>query len=104
MVARAHSNPRVLQLLLNPNAAAYPVPIAVQSLAAVLLFHFTSSKRCTVTPYFTAVLTFMFVLVIGGLMFQGFDSAQRIAAVVIVSFSAAPGAYVLTPKGNNNEQ
>lgn len=46
------------------------------------------------TRYFTALITFMFALVIAGLMFDGFDSQQGIAVTVILSFAAAIAAYM----------
>lgn len=56
------------------------------------------------TRYFTALITFMFALVIAGLMFDGFDSQQGVAVTVILSLAAAIAAYMLAPKNNKDEE
>ncbi|MBV7295656.1 hypothetical protein KRX51_06970 [Corynebacterium sp. TAE3-ERU12] len=56
------------------------------------------------TRYYAAWLTFMIVLVIAGLMFEGFDSQQGVVVTVIVALSAAFVGYVLTPKINKGEE
>lgn len=56
------------------------------------------------TRYFTALITFMFALVIAGLMFDGFDSQQGIAVTVILSLAAAVAVYMLAPKNNKDDE
>ncbi|MBV7282281.1 hypothetical protein [Corynebacterium sp. TAE3-ERU30] len=54
--------------------------------------------------YFTALLTFMFVLVIVGLMFDGFESQQGIVMTVIFSLVGAGAAYMLVSKSRKGEE
>lgn len=58
----------------------------------------------TVTRYFTALITFMFALVIAGLMFDGFDSKQGATAAVILALAAGIAAYMLAPKNNKDKE
>lgn len=56
------------------------------------------------TRYFTAVITFMVVLSIAMVMFDGFDSRQGLASTVILSLAAAAAAYVLVSKKNEDKE
>ncbi|SFG20825.1 hypothetical protein [Corynebacterium spheniscorum] len=56
------------------------------------------------TRYFTAVITFMVVLSIAMVVFDGFDSRQGLASTVILSLAAAAGAYVLVSKKNEDKE
>lgn len=56
------------------------------------------------TRYFTAVITFMVVLSIAMVVFDGFDSRQGIASTVILSLAAAAAAYVLVSKKNEDKE
>lgn len=49
------------------------------------------------TRYFTALIVFMAVLSIAGIMFDGIDSKQGIAITVIVSLASAAVIYWLYP-------
>lgn len=56
------------------------------------------------TRYFTAVITFMVVLSITMVMFDGFDSRQGLASTVILSLAAAAAAYGLVSKKNEDKE
>lgn len=56
------------------------------------------------TRYFTSLMTFMFVLAIAGIMFDGIDSRQGIAITCIVSLASAAVIYWLYPFFTSREK
>lgn len=56
------------------------------------------------SPFFTAWLVFMFILSIGGAMFDGFSSRQSILVTVLVSLMGAGIGYYLAALGSNSEE
>ncbi len=56
------------------------------------------------TRYFTALMTFMVVWLIVGIMFDGFDSNQGAAVTVIISVAAAGLVYLLYPSFTSREK
>ncbi|MDK4301823.1 MULTISPECIES: hypothetical protein [Corynebacterium] len=56
------------------------------------------------TRYFTALIAFMVVLSIAGIMFDGIDSKQGIAITIIVSLASAAVIYWLYPFFTNPEK
>lgn len=56
------------------------------------------------TRYFAALMAFMGVLAIAGIMFDGIDSKQGIAITVIVSLASAVAIYLLYPFFTNREK